>query len=399
LCALGLKINMTRGVPAPDQLALSERFLSLPGHSDFVSRDGIDWRNYGGLQGMPEVRELFAQALLGLPPEAIAIGENSSLALMHEALDHAYRRGVPGSVRPWAQEPVVKFVCPVPGYDRHFSICDEFGIVMLPVPMLDNGPDMQAVAALVAADPAIKGMWCVPKYSNPSGAVYSADTVAQLAAMPSAAPDFRLFWDNAYAVHHLGEDSPPNPDICGLSAQAGYPNRAFVFASTSKIVMPGAGLAFFGASPENLAWWLERRKQRTIGPDKLNQLRHLLFFGTPQGLADHMRAHRALLAPKFACVDRVFAQAFGADTAVRWTTPQGGYFIHLQVAPGCAKRTVELAQQAGIALTPAGAPYPGGDDPDDANIRISPTYIDLDTLAQAAAATALCAQLAAAELG
>lgn len=269
---------------------------------------------------------------------------------------------------------------------------------MLPVPMQGTGPDMDVVEALVAADPSIKGMWCVPKYSNPSGVTYADATIERLAAMPAAAPDFRLFWDNAYAVHHLTEASPANQDITGLSTRAGHPNRAFLFASTSKIVLPGAGLALFGSSPENLAWWLERRKYRTIGPDKVNQLRHLQFFGDPEGITQHMRAHRALLAPKFACVDRTFAQAFGDAGAARWTRPAGGYFISLDVAPACAKRTVGLAQQAGIALTPAGAPYPGGRDPGDANIRISPSYVDLDTLAKAAAGIALCAQLAAAEI-
>jgi DNA-binding transcriptional MocR family regulator len=397
LCAQGLKINMTRGVPAVEQLALSRRFLSLPGDSSFVSRDGSDWRNYGGLQGMPEVRELFAGALLGLPADGVAIGENSSLALMHEAFSHAFMRGVPGGIRPWAQEPVVKFICPVPGYDRHFAICDEFRVEMLPVPLLDGGPDMAQVERLVAADPAIKGIWCVPKYSNPTGIVYDADTINRLAAMPAAAADFRIFWDNAYAVHHLTDNEIPNQDIAACCAAAGNPNRVFIFASTSKIVLPGAGLAFFGSSPDNLAWWLERRKYRTIGPDKVNQLRHLELFGDAAGLMAHMRQQRALLAPKFDCVDAAFREAFGDSGQAIWTRPAGGYFISLDITPGCAKRTVALAQRAGIALTPAGATYPGGCDPDDANIRISPTYIDLSALAIASRGTAICAQLAAAE--
>ncbi|HAT29297.1 MAG TPA: aminotransferase [Janthinobacterium sp.] len=397
LCARGLKINMTRGVPSTEQLALAKRFLSLPGGSAFASRDGSDWRNYGGLQGMPEVRELFADKLLGLPADGVAIGENSSLALMHEAFGHAFLRGVPGGARPWSGESVVKFICPVPGYDRHFSICDEFRVEMLPVAMLATGPDMDAVERLVASDPAIKGIWCVPKYSNPSGATYDADTVRRLAAMPTAAPDFRIFWDNAYAVHHLGEDEIANQDIAGLCAAAGHANRPFVFASTSKIVLPGAGLAFFGSSPENLAWWLERRKYRTIGPDKVNQLRHLEFFGDADGLMAHMRLQRAILAPKFDCVGAAFADSFTADDGASWTRPAGGYFISLDVAPGTARRTVELAQRAGIALTPAGATHPGGRDPEDRNIRISPTYVDLETLASASRGAALCAQLALAE--
>lgn len=396
LCARNLRINMTRGLPSPEQLALAEPFLSLPGASNFVSRDGVDWRNYGGLQGMPEVRELLGRTLLAMPPENVAIGENASLALMYDTIAHALWHGVPGSARAWRHEPVIKFLCPAPGYDRHFSLCADFGIEMIPVPMLNTGPDMDVVERLVAADAAIKAMWCVPKFSNPTGAVYSEDTLNRLAAMPTAAPDFRVLWDNAYAVHDL-EGNSPNLEILDRCAAAGHADRVFGFASTSKLLMPGAGLAVFGSSAANLAWWLERRKYRTIGPDKVNQLRHLLFFRDGDGLLAHMRQHGEIVRPRFERVVQAFDDAFAGTDIARWTRPKGGYFISLDTPKGCARRTVELAQQAGIAMTPAGATYPLGRDPDDSNLRIAPTYVDLDALGVAAHGIATCVKLAAAE--
>lgn len=401
ICAEGLQINMTRGVPATEQLDLAQAFLTLPGADDWRARDGSDARNYGGLQGLPEARELLAGPMLGLPAEQVAIGENSSLALMHEALGYAMLHGAPASTRPWAREAQVKFICPVPGYDRHFSLCEAFGIEMLPVPLLADGPDMDAVEALVASDPTIKGMWCVPKYSNPSGIIYSEQVVRRLARMPSAAQDFTLFWDNAYAVHHLSSARPANQDIAGLSMAAGHGQRVLMFASTSKVLFPGAGLALFGGSPATLAWWLRHRAVRTIGPDKLNQLRHVRFFAECGGLERHMQAQQQVLAPKFACVDRVFREHFAAApngrATARWSQPQGGYFVSLEVARGCARRTVELACEAGVALTPAGAPFPYGRDPGDSLIRISPTCVGLADLAKACAVVAACAQLAAEE--
>ncbi|WPO97753.1 aminotransferase class I/II-fold pyridoxal phosphate-dependent enzyme [Pseudomonas sp. HR96] len=402
VCAEGLHINMTRGVPAAEQLALAETFLALPGAGDWRARDGSDTRNYGGLQGLPEARELLAGPLLGLPAEQVAIGENSSLALMHEALGYAMLHGVGSGQQPWTKAAQIKFICPVPGYDRHFSLCEAFGIEMLPVPLLADGPDMDAVEALVAGDAAIKGMWCVPKYSNPSGVIYSDQVVARLARMPTAAADFRLFWDNAYAVHHLTAARPANQDISGLAAAAGHAERVLMFASTSKVLFPGAGLALFGGSPATLAWWLGHRALRTIGPDKLNQLRHVRFFEGCGGLEQHMQAQQEVLAAKFACVDQVFREQFASAPdgapAARWSQPQGGYFVSLQVREGCARRTVELAREAGVALTPAGAPFPYGLDPHDSLIRISPTCVGLADLAKACAVVALCAQLAAAQL-
>ncbi|MFY0728574.1 aminotransferase class I/II-fold pyridoxal phosphate-dependent enzyme [Pseudomonas sp. NFX15] len=390
-------INMARGLPSGAQLELANSFLSLPGKSDFVSGNAIDWRNYGDLQGLPEIRELVADLLLGLSADQIAVGENSSLALMHEALGYAFSHGLYASPRPWGKEPSIKFLCPVPGYDRHFSMCEDYNIEMVPIPMLETGPDMDMIERLVASDPTIKGMWCVPKYSNPSGTVYCGETVARLARMRAAAEDFVLFWDNAYAVHHLTDDEVSNQPIAQLCEEAGHGDRFFVFASTSKIVLPGAGLAFFGSSAANLAWWLSHRKYRTIGPDKVNQLRHLLFLRDSQGLSDHMRKHRSLLAPKFERLEAQLSSGFDGVSHVRWTTPKGGYFVSLDLPEGCARRAVELALQAGVALTQAGATHPNELDPCDSDIRLAPTCLDLETLDVATQVLVLCVLLSIAQ--
>jgi DNA-binding transcriptional MocR family regulator len=392
-----LDINMSRGLPSPEQLNLADSFLSLPGQSCFASAAAGDWRNYGGLQGMPEIRELVAETLLGLPADQIAVGENSSLALMHETLGYVFSHGLRGSPGPWGKESSIKFLCPVPGYDRHFAMCDAYNIEMVPVPMLETGPDMDMIERLVASDPTIKGMWCVPKYSNPSGTVYCGETVARLARMPTAAEDFVLFWDNAYAVHHLTDDEVPNQPIARLCEEAGNGDRVFVFASTSKIVLPGAGLAFIGSSAANLAWWLGHRKYRTIGPDKVNQLRHLLFFRDSKGVTDHMKKHRELLAPRFERLESELSHGFAEVSRVHWTKPKGGYFVSLDLPEGCARRVVELALQAGVALTQAGATHPNELDPRDSNIRLAPTYLDLETLGVAAQVLVLCVLLALAQ--
>ncbi|MBV6824198.1 aminotransferase class I/II-fold pyridoxal phosphate-dependent enzyme [Pseudomonas sp. PD9R] len=392
-----LDINMTRGLPSPAQLDLANSFLFLPGQSSFVSAHAVDWRNYGCLQGLPEVRKLVAEALLGLPADQIAVGENSSLALMHETLGYAFSHGLCTSPRPWGKEPLVKFLCPVPGYDRHFAMCEEFNIEMIPVPLLETGPDMDMIERLVASDPTIKGMWCVPKYSNPSGAVYCGETVARLARMPTAADDFVLFWDNAYAVHHLTDDEVQNQPIAQLCEEARHTDRYFIFASTSKIVLPGAGLAFIGSSTTNLTWWLNHRKCRTIGPDKVNQLRHLLFFRDDKGVSNHMKKHRSLLAPKFERLEVELSKGFNGVGQVSWTRPQGGYFVSLDLPQGCASRAVDLALRVGLALTQAGATHPKGLDPLDSNIRLAPTYLDLETLGVAAQVLVLCVLLSIAQ--
>lgn len=388
----GLKLDMTRGKPAPEQLDLAEAMLALPGNRDYITESGDDARNYGVLQGLPEARALFAP-LLGAPPSQIVVAENSSLAVMHDCIVWALLKGVPGSTEPWSNP---AFICPVPGYDRHFALCEEYGIRMLPVPMTGHGPDMNAVEAL-AADPSVKGMWCVPKYSNPSGEVYSPETVLRLAAMRTGAPDFRLFWDNAYAVHHLTERRHEIANILGACNKAGNPDRAFIFASTSKITLAGAGLAFFGSSPANVAWYLARLFRRTIGSDKLNQLRHVRFLKNEAGLMHHMDAHRALLAPKFAAVQAALNHRLAGTGAATWAHPEGGYFISLDALPGTAKQVVALAKDAGLALTAAGSTWPHRNDPNDSNLRLAPTFPSLGDVTVASEAIALCILLAAVE--
>jgi DNA-binding transcriptional MocR family regulator len=398
--ARGLKLDMTRGKPAADQLDLANDMLSIPGNRDFFSEAGDDARNYGVLQGLPEARALFAP-MLGAPANQIFVADNSSLAVMHDCIVWALLKGVPLSAgtlgAPWgkAAEPPA-FICPVPGYDRHFALCEEYGIRMLPVPMTGNGPDMDAVEALVA-DPSVKAMWCVPKYSNPSGDVYSEATVRRLAAMRTGAADFRLFWDNAYAVHHLTGRRHEIANILDACAEAGNPDRAFIFGSTSKITLAGAGLAFFAGSPANLAWFMDRVFKRTIGSDKLNQLRHVRFLKDMHGLMRHMDGHRALLAPKFAAVETALEKTLAGTGSASWARPEGGYFISLDATPGTAKQVVALAKDAGLALTAAGATFPHGKDPNDSNLRLAPTFPSLPDVTVASEGIALCILLAAIE--
>ncbi len=390
--ARGLKLDMTRGKPAADQLDLANEMLAFPGNRDYVTEAGDDARNYGVLQGLPEARALFAP-LLGAPPAQVVVNDNSSLAVMHDCIVWALLKGVPGGTEPWSKP---AFLCPTPGYDRHFALCEEFGIRMIPVPLTGNGPDMDAVEKLVA-DPSVKGMWCVPKYSNPSGDVYSDETIRRLASMQTGAPDFRLFWDNAYAVHHLTENRHEIANMLDACAAAGNPDRAFVFASTSKITLAGAGLAFFASSPANVAWYLARMFKRTIGSDKLNQLRHVRFLKDQAGLMRHMDGHRALLAPKFAAVDSALTKRLAGTGAATWAKPDGGYFISLDATPGTAKQVVALAKDAGLAMTAAGSTWPHGNDPLDSNLRLAPTFPSLADVIAASEGIALCILLAAVE--
>jgi DNA-binding transcriptional MocR family regulator len=393
--ARGLKLDMTRGKPGPDQLDLANDMLGLTGNRDHLTDSGEDARNYGGLQGLPETRALFAP-MLGAPPERVVVADNSSLAVMHDCLVWALAKGVPGSAAPWRDGAAPAFICPVPGYDRHFAICEAFGVRMIPVPLTGTGPDMDAVEAL-AADPSVKGMWCVPKYANPTGDVYSDETIGRLAAMETGAPDFRLFWDNAYAVHHLTENRIEIANILDACAAAGHPDRAFVFASTSKVTLAGAGLAFFASSAANVRWYLERASFRTIGPDKLNQLRHVRFLKDAAGLARHMDGHRALLAPKFDAVIAALETRLGGSGAARWARPEGGYFVSVDAEEGTAREVVALAGKAGLALTPAGATWPHGDDPHDRTLRLAPSYPPLKDVRDAAEGIAICILLAAVE--
>ncbi|MEU6998498.1 aminotransferase class I/II-fold pyridoxal phosphate-dependent enzyme [Nonomuraea sp. NPDC046570] len=392
----GLKLDLTRGKPSPHQLDLSEAMLTLP--STHLAADGTDGRNYGNQQGLAETRELFA-GLLQVPAGQLVVGGNSSLAMMHDSIVHALLSVVPGGERRWADEPEIVFLCPVPGYDRHFALCERFGITMVAVPMNDQGPDMDVVERLVAEDARVKGIWCVPKYSNPSGVTYSDETVRRLAAMPVAAPDFRIFWDNAYAVHHLTDAPAELADLLALCAEHGNADRAFVYGSTSKVTLAGSGISFFGSSPANVAWFLANSAKQTIGPDKINQLRHVEFLRDAEGLAAHMRRHAELIWPKFEAVDRVLNKELGGTGLATWSSPTGGYFISLDVPEGCAREVVAKAKAAGIALTPAGATHPYGDDPADRTIRIAPTFPTLDELEQAIAGLAVCVRLVAAQRG
>jgi DNA-binding transcriptional MocR family regulator len=388
--ARGLKLDMTRGKPAADQLDLANPMLAFPGNGDYLSEAGDDARNYGVLQGLPEARALFAP-LLGASPAQVFVADNSSLAVMHDCIVWALLKGVPGGTEPWSKP---AFICPTPGYDRHFALCEEFGIRMIPVPLTGHGPDMNAVEAAVL-DPSVKGMWCVPKYSNPSGEVYSDETIHRLAAMRTGAPDFRLFWDNAYAVHHLTENRHEIANMLDACSAAGNPDRAFVFASTSKITLAGAGLAFFGSSPANLAWFMARAFKRTIGSDKLNQLRHVRFLKDQARLMRHMDGHRALLAPKFAAVDAALTRRLAGTGSATWAKPDGGYFISLDATPGTAKQVVALAKGAGLAMTAAGSTWPHGNDPLDSNLRLAPTFPSLTDVVAASEGIALCILLAA----
>jgi DNA-binding transcriptional MocR family regulator len=390
----GLKLDLTRGKPASAQLDLSDGLLSLP--REVVDAAGVDTRNYGGLEGIREIRAMFAD-LLGVDTEQIVAGGNSSLVMMREVLTYLWLKGGVDSERPWGAEEKVTFICPVPGYDRHFTLLDWFGIDTVTVPMNDDGPDVEVVARLAAADPSIKGMWVVPTYANPTGSIASQAVAARLAAMPTAAPDFKIFWDNAYALHHLTEDEAKSADILSLAASAGHPHRPVAFASTSKITYAGAGIGFLAGSVETIRWYITNLSKGAIGPDKLNQLRHAQFFGSPQGVRDHMARHRELIAPKFAAVEEVLSTRLGGLGVATWTRPTGGYFVSLDVLDGTASRVVALAKEAGIALTPAGASFPGGDDPRDRNIRLAPTFPELSEVTAAMEAVATCVLLAAAE--
>jgi DNA-binding transcriptional MocR family regulator len=390
----GLSLDLTRGKPAAAQLDLSEALFSLP--TSATDAHGVDVRNYGGLEGIRELREIFAE-LLWVEPEQVVAGGNSSLVMMREVLVDLWLKGAVDGERPWGQEEKVTFVCPVPGYDRHFTLLEWFGIEMVTVPMHDDGPDAEAVARLVADDPSVKGMWVVPTYANPTGAVVSQEVAERLASMPTAAPDFKIFWDNAYAFHHLTEVEAKTADILSLASAAGHPHRPIMFASTSKITFAGAGVAFLAASVENIRWYIGHLGKGAIGPDKVNQLRHAQFFGSVQGVRDHMARHRELIAPKFAEVERVLTERLGGLGVATWTHPAGGYFVSLDVLDGTATRVVQLAREAGVALTPAGSSFPHLRDPDDRNIRLAPTFPPQQAVSEAMEAVATCVRLAAAE--
>jgi len=394
LRAKGLALDLTRGKPSAEQLDLSEALLGLPhGHR---AADGTDVRNYGGLAGLTELRSIFGE-LLGVDTAQIVAGGSSSLVMMREVLNYALLYGAVDSQRPWIREQTLKFVCPVPGYDRHFTMLESLGIEMVTVPMNDDGPDVAATRALVADDPAFKGMWIVPTYANPSGSVCSQEVAAALAAMPTAASDFKIFWDNAYALHHLTAQETKSADILSLASASGHPHRPVMFASTSKITFAGAGVAFLAGSVENVAWYTKHLGEGSIGPDKVNQLRHAQFFGDADGVRAHMAKHRAIIAPKFAELDRVLTESLAGLGIADWTKPVGGYFVSLDVLDGTASRVVQLAKEAGIALTGAGSSFPYHRDPNNRNIRLAPTLPPVSEVTEAMAGVAVCVKLAAAE--
>jgi DNA-binding transcriptional MocR family regulator len=389
--------NLGRGKPATEQVELANQLLTAVTASEQCwAEDGNDCRNYyGSPQGLIEARRLFAP-MLGAPPEQVLVANNSSLALMHDAVVYALLTGARNDAAPWRdQYRPIRFLCPSPGYDRHFQICEQYGIEMIPLPLTGAGPDMSEVERL-AADPSVKGMWCVPKYSNPTAETYSSETVARLARM-GAADDFRVFWDNAYAVHDLTGTSDPLDNVLEACAAAGNPDRALVFASTSKITFAQAGLGMLATSAANMRWFVARQSTRTIGPDKLNQMRHVRVLRDHAGILAHMEKQRRQLEPKFAAVQEVFETRLGGTGVAQWTRPRGGYFVSLDVLDGCALRVVALAKAAGIEMVPAGRTFPYGRDPRDRNIRIAPSFPPADEVRAAAGALTACVLLATTE--
>ncbi len=395
LKARNLKLNLTRGKPSSEQLDLADELLELPGRDDHLDADGADVRNYGNLKGIRDIRQIWAE-LLGLDVEHVLAGDSSSLNIMFDLISWSYAFGNNDSERPWKDEGTVKWICPVPGYDRHFTLTGQFGFEMVTVPMLEDGPDLDAVRELVK-DPQVKGMWAVPVFANPTGITFSEEVARGLAGMETAAPDFRIVWDNAYVVHTLTNEFPPVHNVIRFAEEAGHPNRFWYMSSTSKITHAGSGVSFFASSKANLDWYLSIAGVRGIGPNKVNQLAHAKYFGDAEGVRAVMRKHAGVLAPKFNRVLEILDSRLGGYEVASWTRPEGGYFISLDVIDGTASRVVELAKEAGIALTGAGSSFPHKDDPNNRNIRLAPTLPPVDELEVAMDGVATCVLLAAVE--
>ena len=395
LKARGLNLNMARGKPGKAQLDLvSDIFSLMQKPEDYVS-DGVDVRNYGELSGLPAAKRLFAE-ILGCRPEQVFVGGNASLQLMYDTISKAYTHGLLHSERPWCREPVVKFLCPAPGYDRHFKVTESFGFELVTIPMTDEGPDMDAVEKAIQ-DPAVKGMWNVPKYSNPDGVIYSAETIRRIASMKPAAPDFLLMWDNAYCIHEFEGEYVPFPDILSECAKYGNADMVFEFASTSKVTLPGAGISCFACSEANMAYMEKLLTAQVISFDKVNQQRHVLYLKNKAHTLELMRRHATVLGPKFRCVLDALDREIAPLEIASWRRPKGGYFVSLNAMPGTAKRTLALCKEAGVTMTGAGATFPYGKDPQDSNIRIAPSLPPVEELEQAIAVLCVCLKMAALE--
>ena len=390
--AMGLKLNMARGKPGPHQMDLAMGLLQM---TDYTTDAGTDARNYGDLEGLHEARELFGD-VMGVKPEEVFVGGNSSLQIMYNLISMGYCFGFPESPCPWSQVEKRKFLCPVPGYDRHFAITEEFGFELISVPMTPTGPDMDVVEKLVAEDDTIKGIWCVPQYSNPDGYTYSDETIDRFAKMKTAAPDFKIFWDEAYIVHHLTDEIIETPVLLNECKKYGTEDRVFMFTSTSKITFPGAGVAVMAASEANLKYLSGLLGAQTISYDKVNQLRHVRFLQDKAHVLALMQRHAAILRPKFEAVLAALRGIAPLNIA-SWTEPKGGYFVSCDAMPGTAKRTLALCAEAGVTMTPAGATYPGGNDPADSNIRIAPSFPPVEELEQAMQIFCLALRMAALE--
>ena len=394
--SLNLNLNMARGKPCAEQLDLALGVLeALHARSEFANSKGDDCRNYGVWNGLPEMRAIFSK-MLEVPADQIILGNNSSLQMMFDCIAQGYTHGYSGCT-PWCKQEKLKFLCPAPGYDRHFAVTEYLGFEMIPVPMLKTGPDMDLIERLVADDETIKGCWCVPKYSNPTGITYSDETVRRFAALKPAAKDFRIMWDNAYCVHDLTDTPDTLLDLYAECLKHGTEDQVLFFASTSKISFPGAGVAALAASKLNIEDLKHRITTQTIGPDKLNQLRHILFLHDINGVYDLMQGHRQILQPKFQIVEESLERELGDLGIAKWSNPNGGYFVNLDVMNGCAKRVVNLCKEAGVVLTDAGATFPYGADPNDSNIRVAPTFPPQEELQQAMHLLCICVRLAASE--